>query len=187
MLVYCCMATALQHMIGTVCHNFVSSSLLITHLGLGNSIDLATTFKVFALVNGIRGPIGHLTWFVPHFNRFEKKMRQIQKFLELKEVPEECLVDQIQDSEHTISIDKNSFSWGCKLEKDEDSDEEGEKKEKEKTEEYQAQSLQKIITLKDIDFKVKKGDLVFVIGDVGSGKSSLLSALTGDLLYVDPK
>jgi ABC-type lipoprotein export system ATPase subunit len=38
--------------------------------------------------------------------------------------------------------------------------------------------------LKNIDVKIKKGDLVFVIGKVGSGKSTLLNALIGDLLPV---
>jgi ABC-type lipoprotein export system ATPase subunit len=33
--------------------------------------------------------------------------------------------------------------------------------------------------------EIKKGEFVCIIGDVGSGKSSLLSALIGDLLYVN--
>ena len=36
-----------------------------------------------------------------------------------------------------------------------------------------------------MDVQINHGELVFIIGDVGSGKSSLLSALSGDLLYVD--
>ena len=35
--------------------------------------------------------------------------------------------------------------------------------------------------------KVKKGEFLCVIGDVGSGKSSLLNTLIGDLLYVSPE
>jgi ABC-type uncharacterized transport system ATPase component len=34
--------------------------------------------------------------------------------------------------------------------------------------------------------KIKQGEFVCVIGDVGSGKSSLLSAIIGDLLYCNP-
>ena len=47
-------------------------------------------------------------------------------------------------------------------------------------------TLKNIVTLKDIDIKIKHGEFVCIIGDVGSGKSSLLSALIGDLLYVSP-
>lgn len=41
-----------------------------------------------------------------------------------------------------------------------------------------------MLDLKNIDFKVNKGEFVCVIGDVGSGKSSLLSAINGEMLYV---
>lgn len=35
--------------------------------------------------------------------------------------------------------------------------------------------------------KIKKGEFVCVIGDVGSGKSSLLSAIIGDMIYLPRK
>lgn len=40
------------------------------------------------------------------------------------------------------------------------------------------------MTLKDLDLEVCTGELVCVIGDVGSGKSSLLNAIIGDMIYV---
>jgi len=43
--------------------------------------------------------------------------------------------------------------------------------------------LESIITLKEIDIKIKHGEFVCIIGNVGSGKSSILSALIGDMLY----
>ena len=44
--------------------------------------------------------------------------------------------------------------------------------------------LDNIVCLKDINLKIKKGSFVCIIGKVGSGKSSLLSAMIGDLLQV---
>ena len=41
-----------------------------------------------------------------------------------------------------------------------------------------------ILNLKNIDLKIKRGEFVTVVGDVGSGKSSLLSAINGDMLFV---
>lgn len=38
--------------------------------------------------------------------------------------------------------------------------------------------------LQEIDLQVKKGEFVCIIGDVGAGKSSLISALIGDMLYL---
>jgi ABC-type phosphate/phosphonate transport system ATPase subunit len=40
------------------------------------------------------------------------------------------------------------------------------------------------LNLKNIDLKIKLGEFVTVVGDVGSGKSSLLSAINGDMLFV---
>jgi ABC-type lipoprotein export system ATPase subunit len=45
--------------------------------------------------------------------------------------------------------------------------------------------LENAMALKDINVNIKHGELVCVIGDVGSGKSSLLNAIIGDLLYLD--
>lgn len=44
--------------------------------------------------------------------------------------------------------------------------------------------LSKFVTLKDIKMKIKKGEFVCIIGDVGSGKSSLLHSIIGDLIYL---
>jgi ABC-type uncharacterized transport system ATPase component len=40
--------------------------------------------------------------------------------------------------------------------------------------------------LHDIDLEINKGEFVCVIGEFGSGKSSLLAALTGSLLSSAP-
>jgi ABC-type lipoprotein export system ATPase subunit len=42
-----------------------------------------------------------------------------------------------------------------------------------------------LVTLKEINFKINKGEFVCILGDVGSGKSSILSTLIGDLLYLE--
>lgn len=39
------------------------------------------------------------------------------------------------------------------------------------------------MALKNINLQVKQGELLCIVGDVGAGKSSLLSALIGDMLY----
>ena len=48
----------------------------------------------------------------------------------------------------------------------------------------ETRKLSKFITLKDIKMNIKKGEFVCIIGDVGSGKSSLLQCIIGDLIYL---
>ena len=44
--------------------------------------------------------------------------------------------------------------------------------------------MKEIICLHSLNVKVNKGEFVCIIGDVGAGKSSLFSALIGDLRYL---
>jgi ATP-binding cassette, subfamily C (CFTR/MRP), member 1 len=41
------------------------------------------------------------------------------------------------------------------------------------------------IQIKDLSLKIHKGEFICIIGGVGSGKSSLISALLGDMIYMD--
>ena len=41
------------------------------------------------------------------------------------------------------------------------------------------------IQIKDLHLEIQKGEFVCIIGEVGSGKSSLLSAILGDMIYLD--
>ena len=43
------------------------------------------------------------------------------------------------------------------------------------------------LNLRDINFTVKKGEFVCIIGEVGSGKSSLLNALLKNMIQVSPE
>jgi len=46
-------------------------------------------------------------------------------------------------------------------------------------------TVEKFMALKHMNLQIRKGEFVCIIGDVGSGKSSLLSSLIGDMLYVN--
>ena len=86
---------------------------------------------------------------------------------------------------------KGNFSWGFVGKQDDlDSDEEGEnvevKKETENTEidEDNFSKVESKLVLKNLDLKIKKGEFVCIIGEVGSGKTSLLNSIIGDMIYV---
>ena len=41
-----------------------------------------------------------------------------------------------------------------------------------------------MISLKDIDIKIKKGSFVVIIGENGSGKTTLLNSMIGELIHI---
>ena len=47
-------------------------------------------------------------------------------------------------------------------------------------------TIENVLALRDINLNIKQGEFVCIIGDVGSGKSSLLNSMIGDLQYLDP-
>ena len=204
-----------------ICHFFnatLGSSILMVYTYFGNTLTVANTFTILMYIGRIQGPLGGVPHMMEGYNRFKTSMKKLEHFMNLEEVPQECLVEKLpQESEYAISIDNHSFSWGVKKQEEEEKEEEKkeEKKEaetkkenkedsqderlsttdsadeKDKTEKKEKkeetnQKLGDIVTLKNIDFKVKKGEFVCIIGEVKSGKSSILSSVIGDMLHVSP-
>lgn len=54
-------------------------------------------------------------------------------------------------------------------------------------EEEKKMKVEDAVNLKSVDFQIWKREFVCIIGEVGSGKSSLISALLGDMIYVAPE
>lgn len=48
------------------------------------------------------------------------------------------------------------------------------------------QTFESFLTLKSMGITIRKGEFVCIIGDVGAGKSSLLNAIIGELMYASP-
>ena len=49
---------------------------------------------------------------------------------------------------------------------------------------FEPRTLSSTLGLQKLDLKVKKGSFVVIIGETGSGKSSLLQAIAGEMIYV---
>ena len=54
------------------------------------------------------------------------------------------------------------------------------------TDERENKTVSNYMALRNLNLRIMKGEFVCIIGDVGSGKSSLLSTLIGDMLYLAP-
>ena len=88
-------------------------------------------------------------------------VKRLNKFLNSSELDK--YVTRNEELEE-ITIENATFTWESEVDTDKDSIE-----------------LPLTNTLIDINLHVKKGSLVAIVGSVGSGKSSLISAILGDL------
>lgn len=74
--------------------------------------------------------------------------------------------------------------------KEKEEEEEKQKKEQEKKKEEEKEKLHSIkskLTLRNINLDVKEGEFVCIIGETGSGKTSLLNAIFGEMAYMSEK
>jgi cell shape-determining protein MreD len=72
--------------------NILNSVILGTYLALGNNIDIPTTFTVGIFIGMLYTPLYAIPAFFASFVEFMVSMKRIEKFLDLKEVPNNCLI-----------------------------------------------------------------------------------------------
>ncbi|XP_053695519.1 multidrug resistance-associated protein 1 isoform X1 [Sabethes cyaneus] len=116
-----------------------------------NVLNATTAFVSLALFNILRFPLSMLPMLISNLVQTSVSVKRINKFLNQEELDP----DNVQHDEKQscpLLIENGVFSWG--------SDE---------------------TTLKNINMKVEKNQLAAIVGTVGSGKSSVLSALLGEM------
>ena len=133
----------------------VAVSSFITYIYIdpeNNVLDAKTAFVSLSLFNTLQAPFFLIPYAVQCVVQASVSVTRINKFLNSEELdPNNTTSDEMGPS----IIAKNAyFTWG------------------ERTD---------VPVLKNLNFSVKKGSLVAVVGRVGSGKSSLLSALLGEM------
>ncbi|CAN7975421.1 unnamed protein product, partial [Ixodes persulcatus] len=150
---YSCV-TAVSFCILTCSTAMVSLASFVTYVLTSNDhvLDPSTAFVSTALFNNMQYPIFIIPDFISNAIQTSVSMRRIRQFLLSSEV-DDCSVGRRPDEGYAVSVKNASLSW----------------------------SKDKAPVLTNINLTVKKGQLVAVVGSVGSGKSSLLSALLGNL------
>ncbi|XP_076324180.1 multidrug resistance-associated protein 1-like isoform X3 [Tachypleus tridentatus] len=117
-----------------------------------NILDSNKAFVSLSLFNILRGPLAFLPRLITFAALFIVSLKRINKFLRSAELdPNDISHDAHEKS--ALIMQHASFSW-----------------------ERKSHSV-----LKDICVQIKPGNLVAVVGQVGSGKSSFLSAFLGDM------
>lgn len=107
------------------------------------------------------------------YTRIIETFCKVQKFFGLPDVQKGMQTQVPASNEYALEM-KGNFSWGFA--------DRGNAANKD-----EAKAIDQYIDLKEIDFKIKKGQFVCIVGDVGCGKTSLLEAVNSEMLFVDQK
>ncbi|XP_026871524.2 multidrug resistance-associated protein 1 isoform X1 [Electrophorus electricus] len=119
-----------------------------------NVLDAQKAFVSLALFNILRFPLNMLPMVISSMVQASVSMKRLRVFLSHEELEQDSVDHvEISGSPNSIRIVDGAFSW----------------------------SKKDLPTLKRINVCIPEGALVAVVGHVGSGKSSLLSAFLGEM------
>jgi ABC-type multidrug transport system fused ATPase/permease subunit len=174
---------------------FASMLAFITYSLTNHNLAPAEVFSSLALFNGLRMPLNLLPMVIGQVTDAMSSLSRIQEFLLAEEREEEAIYKP--DAPNAVEMQNASFTWERTPTQDSEATVGGSGKGKEtaKTapEKYDgsgADSSEEASTLveehepfklQDLSFEIGRNELVAVIGTVGSGKTSLLAALAGDM------
>ncbi|NXG87129.1 MRP3 protein, partial [Stercorarius parasiticus] len=118
-----------------------------------NILDAEKAFVSLSLFNILKFPLNMLPQVISNIAQTSVSLKRIQQFLSHDELDPNCVERKVIAPGNAISVTNATFSWGKELKP----------------------------SLKDINLLVPSGALVAVVGHVGCGKSSLVSALLGEM------
>ncbi|KAJ3358679.1 Multidrug resistance-associated protein 4 [Kappamyces sp. JEL0680] len=136
----------------------VALTCLAMYVALGNRLTASVSFTTLSVFNTLRYPFFMLPVAVKSTVGALTSLEKINEFLLLEEVIELCPTPAPKGCDLAFEMDDCDFKWDGT---------EGDKP-----------------TIHNISLKIKKGDKVGIVGDVGCGKSSVLAALLGQIRQV---
>nr|AHK05644.1 ATP-binding cassette transporter sub-family C member 1 isoform X5 [Tigriopus japonicus] len=122
-------------------------------MGGGQILDPSKAFVTLTYLNILQKPMSVLPLLIIGLVQVGVSLDRINKFVNNEELDANAVQHDESHKDHPILVKDGTFAWG----KSEPS------------------------VLRNINFKIPKGTLTAVVGTVGSGKSSLISALLGEM------
>ena len=145
---------ALNSVLGIVSPTAACTAIFLVHSLRGNEIKADVVFSAFAILSAIRPPLFVLPKIVDIFAEFSVSLGRISRFLMLSESQKQTHASTYVSSHAPrVAIEDASFAW-----------KQGDEP-----------------TLKNISLEIPQGTLTIIIGSVGSGKTSLLRAILGEI------
>ncbi|WZY85088.1 hypothetical protein YC2023_031472 [Brassica napus] len=128
---------------------------------MGHQLDAATVFTCLALFNSLISPLNSFPWVINGLIDAFISTRRVGKFLRCLEHNKDSSTDTGLISEDlAVFVEDASCTWSSNVEEEHN------------------------LTIKHVNLRVPKGSFVAVIGEVGSGKTSLLNSLLGEMQCV---
>lgn len=166
---------------------FASMLAFITYALSGHDLVAANIFSSLALFNSMRSPLNMLPMVIGQVADAWTAQLRISEFLYAEEQVED--IEVVKEMENAIEVENASFTWE-RLPSKEDDNVGSKKAAKElvlKKPDAEEETLAEPFKLEGINLEIGRNELIAVIGTVGCGKSSLLSALAGDMRVIDGK
>ncbi|ESQ55603.1 hypothetical protein EUTSA_v10024220mg [Eutrema salsugineum] len=128
---------------------------------MGHQLDAATVFTCLALFNSLISPLNSFPWVINGLIDAFISTRRVSKFLRCLEHNKDSSIDSGLISEDlALLVEDASCIWSNNVEEENN------------------------LTIKHVSLRVPKGSFVAIIGEVGSGKTSLLNSLLGEMQCV---
>ncbi|KAH9503693.1 Multidrug resistance-associated protein 1, partial [Bulinus truncatus] len=115
-------------------------------------LDPKTAFVAISLFDILRYAINFAPMIIADVIKAVISVRRLQKFLSHDDISSDNVI-HVEQADHAITIENGTFMW----------------------------NPEGPTTLRNINISIDDGSLVGIVGAVGTGKSSLLSAMLGDL------
>ena len=133
--------------------------LFIVYTKLNEPLSVAKVYKIYALLNVIRLPFSLTPLAWASWNESKTAFKRISDFMQLEEINYDKMLkngESLVNTEVLIRFEDASFSWD---------------------------PLSDRPTLENISLDIKRNDFIAVVGSVGSGKSSLIAAMLGQMVH----
>ncbi|XP_019620313.1 PREDICTED: multidrug resistance-associated protein 5-like [Branchiostoma belcheri] len=161
---------------------------IVLHVMTGNDLTASQAFTMLAIFNSMRFMLATLPFCVKYLAESRVALQRVKSLLDMEE--RKPFTTRPSDPGNTIEITGATFAWDT-IRQEEEAGNPGTapvahgNTEKVPLTKDDAESVEDLVkTLVNIDLELPKGTLTGVCGSVGSGKSSLISGILGQMRVV---